>query len=418
MNRRKGRDANHDDDECTLNGSFSALAIADLHGDNDDEEEDYLTKSLRSIAPLDDSDKSHGLNSKQSNKPRRGKRPSKRASAAATAPTSWQRSSLTTGTKPTTGTTTTKKKSSAAGSLANLPKGSPKSTRKSYGGGSSGGSVSSVITAMKTKEQLVEEIPKHLQSKLYEITDPSLSIKERIEVEMKVLKSVSPEEKRIILKFKNSFDRKLFFDEKMKEEETTDEKIQRKIREGEKKEREIQSALEKERRKKKRMEELKLRREKQIEEDARRHAAKVRADDMAALKDAAYMATVTAPALRKEKEDEQKDLEDKVAKFVSSDEAKSMPDAQRELKIAMMEQKETHHRSSEKKTTTKKKTTSSLSNKSPPRDNNNNNNYEKVELEKKLKKVEKMLSKTTPGSTEYQKLQRKKAKYRNQLDRM
>merc|ERR1712176_795188 len=150
----------------------------------------------------------------------------------------------------------------------------------------------------------------------------------------------SPEEKKILLKFKNNFDRTLFFDHMANEEDQKDAKIEADFRNEQKKEQEFQKALKEKRRKEKEAERAKIRRQKQIEDDARRHAAKVLADDMAHFKDEALVAaTVTVEKNQKQKQLEEEEHQKMIEEFRQV-EGKDMYDAQRALKEALLEQKE------------------------------------------------------------------------------
>merc|ERR1711904_101465 len=121
------------------------------------------------------------------------------------------------------------------------------------------------------------------------------------------------------------------------------------------KEKEFQKGLEEKRRREKEKELEKERRLKQMEDDAKRHAAKTIADGMSDIKDAAYVtATVTTERNQKEKQMEAEKLQKKINKF-RENEGKDMFHGAQVLKEAIMQQKELPSKKAKKKAKKKKK---------------------------------------------------------------
>jgi hypothetical protein len=324
MSRRKKVDGAGD--QSTLNDSFGQLSLANLHGDNDEEEEDYLAKSLSSIKSLSSSHSS--LGGLKSPNPRDrsggggrrtgGRRPSGSTPAAQPSLSS----------------------SKASSSSKSLPPSSSSrrlSSNKTRTKNSTTGSSRSLKT--KTKQELMDEIPNDIKHKLYKMSDPELSIKERVLLELDMMKT-SPEEKRILLKFKRNFERKLFIDYRDETQQNVTNKIQSDIRKEQKREDEFLLTLEEKHKQERHIERERLRREQQVEDDARAHKANIISRDMTIIKDAALeAATISVERNQKEKQREIKKVQKRIDDLRNSEEGKKMSGGQRALKEALIEQK-------------------------------------------------------------------------------
>jgi hypothetical protein len=372
MNRRKKVDG----DRSTLNDSFGQLSLADLNfgGDGDDDEEpDYLAMSLSSMQSSQSS--LGGLKSSTSRgaggggrRRAGGRRPSgpsggnSTTARTGTDPTSWKRSSTAAAQPPSslsssassllsprsrvssnkTKTKTSTTTATGDSSLKKLPTGGGGSgkRRSSFGNGSvSGQSVGSMISKTKTKQELMDEIPKYIKHKLYKISDPELSIKERVQLELDMMKT-NPEEKRILLRFKRNFERKLFIDFRDEEQQNHTDKIQSDILIEQKKENQFLKTIEEKRKQERREERERLRREQQIEDDARTHKAKIISRDMTIIKDAALeAATISVERNQKEKQRQVKKDRKRMEDFRNGEGKTMMCDGQRALKEALIEQK-------------------------------------------------------------------------------
>jgi len=276
-----------------------------------------------------------------------GRRPSapKRLGANATAatsttPTAWRRHSSANAEPRSTTTTSKNRRSSkfdAATTTKRIPKSQTSADRSSDKSGKSKVKKKTTKT-LPTKNHEQDKIPIEIQHKLMKVTDPELSIKDRVEMEIEMMKD--PEEKRILVKFKNKFDRKRFLESLSYEEQIKQEKIRADIRLEEEKEAEFMQSLQ-EKRERERQEELeRLRREKQVEVDAQRHKAQIVARDMTYIKEAALeAATVSVDRNIREKQLEEEENRKRIEEF-RRNEGKNMHDAQRALREAMMEQKD------------------------------------------------------------------------------
>jgi len=331
LNRRKKTE----DDQDKLNDSFGQLLLND---GSDDDEDDYLAKSLSSIG-----DRKTTRPRYAGRRPTALKRPSN-AAATSTTPTAWNRIPSAEAVKRTSTATTSKtRRSSKSDPPATTSKNFPKSST-TFGRSNSDENVKSTAKKKKITKALPanineqDEIPIEIQHKLMQITDPHLTIKDRVALEIEMMKNV--EEKRILLKFKSNFDRKRFLESLSYEEQIKQDKIQADIRLEEEKEAEFVQALQ-EKRERERQEELdRKRREKQAEVDAQRYKAKIIARDMTYIKDAALeAATVSVDRNIREKQLEEEENRKRIEDF-RQNEGKHMHDAQRALREAMMEQKD------------------------------------------------------------------------------
>ena len=91
------------------------------------------------------------------------------------------------------------------------------------------------------------EIPKEIQQKLYIITDPTIPIRDRVKLQIQMMEESTGTEKRILRKFKHNFDRKMFFEYKVSEDDQHEAQIQATIRKESIKEQDFQTWLPKKR---------------------------------------------------------------------------------------------------------------------------------------------------------------------------
>lgn len=375
MNRRKSRD---EDDAGTLNDSFGTLALSDLHADleegdankkkNDDDEDDYLTKSLSLISTdvLATNNNNSSLSSFGSpvgnkNKIRRGRRRPGAPPLAGSSPITTEGKRK----KKISSNSRTSKSSNSAGSLANLPSGGSKVPasrnqipRSRNGSGKSVCSTASTVSTRttKTKEELMAEIPKEIQQKLYIITDPTIPIRDRVKLQIQMMEESTGTEKRILRKFKHNFDRKMFFEYKVSEDDQHEAQIQATIRKESIKEQDFQTLLQKKRQQEHDEERAQAQRAQNIEDQARHHKAQIIADDMTKMKDAALVAaTVTVERNQQEKQQEAMEQTKIIDDFRQGEGKTMMYDAQRALKEAILEQNELPSEKKKKKKSMRKK---------------------------------------------------------------
>jgi len=347
LRRRKKQDG----DQSTLDDSFGVLNLADLHGtsssgDNNNnsdsvEEEDYLMKSLNS------------LSSSASSVKKGSKRPSKYAGRRPSASTvyvknsrppiipkiTWERQPSNRKITISTTTTPTTISSNSSSSSRKSPKKPPPPP------------TTTTTTATATK---IDEIPIEMQRKLYKITDPTLTIKEKVQLELEMMKG-SPEEKRIFLKYKSQFDRKQFFSSRTHEEEQRQQKIKDDSLVERKKEDEFSKYLDRKHKQERKEARDVVKRDIKLQEDARRHTAEIVARDMTQIKEAALEAlTVSVERNQREKQVQTQKDQKRIEDF-RRNEGKDMCDAQRALKEATMEQKDTGKKSASKSKSSKSK---------------------------------------------------------------
>jgi hypothetical protein len=150
----------------------------------------------------------------------------------------------------------------------------------------------------------------------------------------------NPEEKRILLKFKSNFERKLYIDFRDEEHQNHTNKVQSDILIEQKKELEFLKLLDEKRKQEQHEENERLRREQQFEDDARTHKAKIISRDMTLMKDAAVVAaTISVERNQKEKQREVDKGQKKLDDFRNGEGKTMMYDGQRALKEALIEQK-------------------------------------------------------------------------------
>lgn len=321
-------------DQSTLDDSFGHLCLTDLHGspnnnnnnNNSDsvvEEEDYLAKSLNSLS----SSASSRLKTKK------GKRPSKYAGRVPSAPTIYVKNSR----PPITPKITWERQ----------PSNSKLNTETDTATTSSSNRKSPKPSTSTTTTE-IDEIPIEMQHILQKFTDPTLTIKEKVQLELDMMKG-SPEQKRIFLKYKSQYDRRQFFDSRANEEEQRQQKIKDDSSVERKKEDEFLKCLDRKRKQERKEARELVERDRKVQEDARRHTAEIVARDMTQMKDAALeAATVSVERNQQEKQAKKEKDRKRIEKF-RRNEGKDMCDAQRALKEAVMEQKRTGKSKSSKK---------------------------------------------------------------------
>jgi hypothetical protein len=181
-----------------------------------------------------------------------------------------------------------------------------------------------------------EDIPLEILEKLAILTDPDVPLKERVQVEVDMMKD--PFEKKIMVDFRHTFDRKAFLSLKADYEQREQQRINKDILTEEEKEREFKEYLAKKRQQAVEEEIAKAEREAKMLQDARNHAVKSIAEGMEQVRKDAEKTVQVASESRLKKKQEQEALEAELEHFRRT-KGKYMHDAQRELKEAMIEQK-------------------------------------------------------------------------------
>lgn len=200
------------------------------------------------------------------------------------------------------------------------------------------------------------EIPKEIQQKLYIITDPTIPIRDRVKLQIQMMEESTGTEKRILRKFKHNFDRKMFFEYKVSEDDHHEAQIQATIRKESIKEQDFQTLLQKKRQQEHDEERAQAQRAQNIEDQARHHKAQIIADDMTKMKDAALVAaTVTVERNQQEKQQEAMEQTKIIDDFRQGEGKTMMYDAQRALKEAILEQHELPSEKKKKKKSMRKK---------------------------------------------------------------
>lgn len=200
------------------------------------------------------------------------------------------------------------------------------------------------------------EIPKEIQQKLYIITDPTIPIRDRVKLQIQMMEESTGTEKRILRKFKHNFDRKMFFEYKVSEDDQHEAQIQATIRKESIKEQDFQTLLQKKRQQEHDEERAQAQRAQNIEDQARHHKAQIIADDMTKMKDAALVAaTVTVERNQQEKQQEAMEQTKIIDDFRQGEGKTMMYDAQRALKEAILEQNELPSEKKKKKKSMRKK---------------------------------------------------------------
>jgi hypothetical protein len=193
-------------------------------------------------------------------------------------------------------------------------------------------------TKPKSTKEVVsqEDIPLRILEKLAILTDPDVPLKERCQVEVDMLKD--PFEKKIMVDFRHTFDRKAFLSLKAEYEEKEQQRIHRDILTEEEKERQFKHYLAKKRQQAVEEEIAKAEREAKILEEARKHTVRSIAEGMEKVRRDAEKTVQVATESRLRRQEEQAALEEELEHFRRT-EGKYMHDAQRALKEAMIEQK-------------------------------------------------------------------------------
>lgn len=301
--------------ETSVDDSFDDLNLSDLLNKADDEEVDYLKMSLAAI------DKSDNERPKRS-----GRRPtsSKSIDGSAGNPRVRRapRKSYSTGnTRLNVDAIRQRNKSSS-------PSG-PRSRRK----------MKSKSMEKNRPRQLQKDLPLEIQKKLYRVTDPDLAIKERVELELEFMKG-TPEEKRIYLEYRHHFDRQEFFDAKALGEQEKQDNIEANAREESMKEAKFQKKVERKRQKERQKEEEARERERQAKCQAKIYASETIANTMTDIKKAALQAATVSVARNQFEKKSYEEQRQKLVTDFRKNEGKDMPDVQRALKEAVIEQED------------------------------------------------------------------------------
>ncbi|KAG7369409.1 hypothetical protein IV203_032152 [Nitzschia inconspicua] len=193
-------------------------------------------------------------------------------------------------------------------------------------------------TKPKSAKEIVtqDDIPLDVLEKLAILTDTDVPLKERVQVEVDMLKN--PFEKKIMVDFRHTFDRKAFLSLKAEYDEREQRRINKDIMTEEEKEREFKQYLAKKRQQEIEEEIAKAEREAKLLDDARKHAVKSIAEGMEQVRKDAEKTVQVASESRLKKKMEQEALEAELERFRRT-EGKYMHEAQRALKEALIEQK-------------------------------------------------------------------------------
>jgi len=178
-----------------------------------------------------------------------------------------------------------------------------------------------------------------IQRRLYAVTDPDISIKEKVERELEFMKG-TPEEKRIYLQYRHHFDRQEFFDAQALEEQQKQDTIEANAREEKLKETEFLKTVERKRQKERQKEEEARERERKAYEQAKMHSVETIASAMSEIKNAALeAATVSVARNQFQKKSYEEERRKRVEHFRRK-EGKYMTDVERTLKEARIEQED------------------------------------------------------------------------------
>lgn len=308
--------------ETSVDDSFDDLKMSDLRNKADDEDVDYLKMSL---AAIDKSDKERPKRS--------GRRPTSSKSIDGSAPNlrvrRTPRKSHSTGNTRLTSDRLSQRNKSSSPSRRRVSSRGPTTRRK----------TKSKSMDKNKPCQKQKDLPLEIQKRLYRVTDPDISIKERVELELEFMKG-SPEEKRIYLEYRHHFDRQEFFDARAFDEQEKQENIEANAREESLKEAEFQKSVERKRQKERQKEEEARERERQAKCQAKIYATETIANTMSDIKKAALQAaTVSVARNQYEKKSYEKERRKLVTDF-RKNEGKDMPDIQRVLKEAVIEQED------------------------------------------------------------------------------
>jgi len=332
--------------ETSVADSFGDLHISGA--DADDEDSDYLTKSLRRI------EQSEGAGKTKTRTKRSGRR-SKTPNGIRSS-TEYPIKSKSMDLPPPTIRCKPSFHNDDNSNEAAPPRRSSRSrpTRSSslgkYGGASrskaSGTHTSRSGPPRKSKSvdrheptTAQRDLPIEMQRRLYRVTDPNLSIKERVELELEFMKGTR-EEKRCYLEFRHHFDRNKFFDNKALEEKEKQHTIDANAREERRKEAAFQREVDEKHRKERQKEEESKERERQAIKDARLHSLSTIANQMSEIKNAALEAATVSVARNQYEIKSYEDERRRKVEDFRKNEGKDMPEIQRALKEALIEQED------------------------------------------------------------------------------
>lgn len=233
---------------------------------------------------------------------------------------------------------------SPGGSNKSINTGARTSRSKSPGGlksrtetrSSTNSSKLSVDAKPNAKELTQADIPLETLQKLFMITDPNAPLKERVQVEVDMMRD--PVEKRILVEFRHKFDRKSFLSTQAEQQRAEDARIKSNIQTEEQIEAEFKAQLAKKRQLEVEEEIKKAEREAKVVDDARKHALETVATCMEDVRHQAERTVAAACVSRLKKQKELEEMERQLKEFREG-EGKNMHWAQRELKEARIAQK-------------------------------------------------------------------------------
>lgn len=314
--------------------------VTDTLKGGDDEEIDYLKLSLDAIDKSERSERSE----------RRGRRPQKSKSMDRSAPSSTRvrpqksrsidrNAASSTGTRPQKSASIDRRATSST-SRRGIP-------RKSYSTGNTPTSSTRTSRRMaksksidRSKPELNQkELPMEIQRRLYAVTDPDISIKEKVERELEFMKG-TPEEKRIYLQYRHHFDRQEFFEAQALDEQEKQDNIEANAREEKLKEAEFLKTVELKRQKERQKEEEAKERERRAIEQAKIHSLETLASTMTEIKNKALQAATVTVARNQYQKKNYEEERRKLVEDFRKKEGKDMADVERKLKEARIEQED------------------------------------------------------------------------------
>lgn len=308
--------------------------VTDILKGGNDEEVDYLKLSLDAI------DKSE----------RRGRRPQKSKSMDRSATSSIRvrpQKSTSIDRSAASSTRSRPQKSTSIDRSAAPSTRSRGIPRKSYStGNASTTSTRSSRRVAKSKsidrskpELNQRELPMEIQRRLYAVTDPDISIKEKVERELEFMKGTA-EEKRIYLQYRHHFDRQEFFEAQAFDEQEKQDNIDANAREEKLKEAEFLKTVELKRQKERQKEEEARERERRALEQAKMHSLETLANTMSEIKNKALEAATVTVARNQFQKKNYEDERRKLVEDFRKKEGKDMTDVERALKEARIEQED------------------------------------------------------------------------------
>ena len=317
--------------EITVDDSLDDLSVSDIVKAGDDEEEDYLKMSLNAIEKSSDA-KVKRSGRRPMSTPRKTTSISGRSANSSTRVRGTPRKSYSTG-HTRLRVDRFENQSNSDAPLRRRSSGSRSSPRSSR-------RMSRSKSMDRSKPQLNQkDLPIEIQKRLYAVTDPDISIKEKVELELEFMKG-TPEEKRIYLQYRHHFDRQEFFDFKAIEEQQKQDTIEDNAREEKLKEREFLKTVERKKEEKRKKEEEARERERKAIEQAKMHSVETIANAMSEIKNAALKAaTVSVARNQYHKKTYEEERRQRVEEFRKK-EGKNMFDVQRALKEAVIEQED------------------------------------------------------------------------------